>query len=261
MVFNDRIPMLPFCTETSNMFPNLQASNNALQQRSPEILKNLRDILIINNQNGNFGFSLLHQHFPLKQYQILVELNNVTTPWTVSNADIADLHNHGFITYKTGVIVPTSWAFTNVSDSSILLMPYEYTYVEGGSASDAILLQDRKYTEFVDATTTALKQSELQGHIALTLLPDTEIDGAVETTIGEANIVRLRGEHNVASPFHASDCKHSHEIQASFFWPTEEGGKIPMKAKGSKCDSMDTCKCTVEDLDDSLRIEGTCPGG
>lgn len=90
------------------MFPNLQASNNALQQRSPEILKNLRDILIINNQNGNFGFSLLHQHFPLKQYQILVELNNVTTPWTVSNADIADLHNHGFITYKTGVIVPTS---------------------------------------------------------------------------------------------------------------------------------------------------------
>lgn len=125
-------------------------------------------------------------------------------------------------------------------------MPYEFAYVAKDSQGP-IILHDNEYQSFIQLLAAALEEADLQGRIALTALPDVDTDSAIETTVGQASILRLRGEHNVASTIYPSTCQHPHEIQASFFWPTGFDGKVPVKAKGSKCDSMETCKCTVKD--------------
>lgn len=226
---------LGFSTEEFNRISTLGEANRALQraQKSwPTLLMCLRDILVEHSLNDKFGYSLLHRHFPLKQQHILVELDGVTTLWKVSQAQLAEIHADGVCLYETGAIHPTSWMLVRQGNGTMTLMPFEFAYVNG-TYLDTISLGERRYEAFLQSFLYVLEQANLQGAIALTLMPDVEIDGAIEKTIGEANILRVRGEHNVASRKYPSGCEHEIEIQASFFWPTGADGQVPVKAKGS----------------------------
>ncbi|KAK5088218.1 hypothetical protein LTR05_002435 [Lithohypha guttulata] len=250
---------LSYSPRQVNKIKSLEESHSAFEKANEahELLAKLRELLIKYKKNDEFGFSLLHRHFPLELdidcKQLLVELDNVATPWALLDLDMhtdIDPTKHqldvaGYIKYKNGVIHPTSWMVVE-TDGSIGLMPYEFAFVPNTSTfTKAITPAQLHSSDFIRAYVALVKQLELQDVVALTLLPDIDIDGAVEHTVGKANILTLRGQHNVASPEHPADEKHRHNIQASFFWPTNADGMVPYKAKGSDCEGWETCKATV----------------
>ena len=105
-------------------------------------------------------------------------------------------------------------------------MPYEFAFTfDWDSPPEKLNPFSRENEAFVAGFVNTVKSFGLDKHIALTLVPEVDVDGAIETTIGHANVLRLKGEHNVVSPAHPADSKHN--IQASFYWPTGPDGTIP----------------------------------
>lgn len=119
MTVSQQIKVTRFSTEIFNKIPTLEYSNRALEQTSPGTLNNLRDLVVDARLNDRFGYSLLHRHFPLKQQQILVELNGVTAPWKVSDLDLDVLCDVDFTKYPNGTIWPTSRMLVKQGNGSI----------------------------------------------------------------------------------------------------------------------------------------------
>ena len=210
--------------------------------------KQVRQLLVDHNKNDAFGISLLHRHFPLGPKQILVEMNNITTPWSMFTMGIAQLYAKGYTQFQEGIIYPTSWMIVAPEDGQTGgcgLMPYEFAFTfDWEFVPDNLNPFSRENEAFVASFLDTVRQLGYEKHVALSLVPEVDVDGAIETTIGHANVLRLKGEHNVVSPAHPADSKHN--IQASFFWPTQPDGTISQKAKGASCEGWDTCKATVK---------------
>jgi hypothetical protein len=80
---------------TDNYIPSTYANFTDLEDavlayrkaKGSEALKEIGQIFIKHNQVENYGLTLLHRHFPLKDNEILVESTNnkvaVTMPWRI----------------------------------------------------------------------------------------------------------------------------------------------------------------------------------
>ena len=123
----------PHSSNTFSEVGSLQTSVEAFErykEQDPAILERLPKLVVDHKKNDVFCMSLLHKHFPISENQILVELDNVTTPRKVSSTDVAQLCTKGFPLYedlsKDGRIYPTSRAVT--INEPLRLTPYEFAF-------------------------------------------------------------------------------------------------------------------------------------
>ncbi|KAK5096296.1 hypothetical protein LTR70_003065 [Exophiala xenobiotica] len=222
-----RTSTIPYSPAVFNGIGTLQAATEAFEARkakAPNLLDLFRRVFVESGKNNAFGISLLHKHFSISDHQVLVELNNVATPWTVYASTMEQIQKTQTAEYEDGEIHATSWMVVPGGRKAASLMPFEFSFIP----------------------TDTIKRMDLQDVVALTAVPEGHFDGAVETTIEDKTILHLKGEHNVASLDHSSGRKHN--VQASFFWPTKSDGTIPAKAKGTGCEDRDTCRATVPEV-------------
>lgn len=249
-----KTPTMPYSSAIYNKIGNLEDAVRAFEAKKakhPTLLNLFRQVFVEGNKNDAFGISLLHKHFSIFENQVLVETNNVTTPWRLSASTFDQLREKGYAEYEDSIIYPTSWMVVPAgpTNKTAKLMPFEFAFSPEGAIGLPKIMHNNpsapEHTGFAQDFANMIRTLDLQDVVALTALPEVDIDGAIETTIGNKNILRLKGEHNVASPDHPAEGKHN--IQASFFWPTKPDGTIPIKAKGASCEGWDTCKATVKD--------------
>lgn len=245
-----RTSTIPYSPAIFNRIGTLHAATEAFEARkakAPKLLDLFRRVFVESGKNNAFGISLLHKHFLISGHQVLVELNNVKAPWTVYASTMEQIQKTDTAEYEDGEIHATSWMIVPGGRKTARLMPFEFCFVPtGAGGSNRPFRNDAnapQHKDFAQAFADTIKRMDLQDVVALTAVPEGDFDGAVETTVGDKNVLHLKGEHNVASPHHPSDGKHN--VQASYFWPTKSDGTIPGKAKGTGCEGWDTCKATV----------------
>lgn len=105
----------------------------------------------------------------------LVELNNISTPW-----DVGDAQSIG------GVLLPQSWILLENQ-----LVPYEFCYLHGDAAYGQQLSQEATLASlggFLDELYAKLVDIGIHDLLGLRLHPGLEFDGLVEVTVGRANI-------------------------------------------------------------------------
>jgi len=248
-----RTPTIPYSPAIFNGIGTLQAATEAFEARkakAPNLLDLFRRVFVESGKNNAFGISLLHKHFSISDHQVLVELNNVTAPWTIYASTMEQIRKTQTAEYEDGEIHATSWMVVPGGGKAARLMPFKFSFIPTGAGgtnrpfrNDANVPQHK---DFVQAFADTIKRMDLQDVVALTAVPEGHFDGAVETTVEDKTILHLKGEHNVAPLDHSSGRKHN--VQASFFWPTKSGGTIPAKAKGTGCEDWDTCRATVPEV-------------
>jgi hypothetical protein len=136
-----------------------------------------------------FGIAVLHRHFDLEANERLVEVNNVATPW-----DVADPPRVG------GTIVPTSWLFREDK-----LIPYEYSFVGADKDKLDTHPQPSQFPAFLEELSAVLKKLRVQRYLALTVHPAPDFKGAIEFTVGRANVALQpeRVSHSLLDRFEA----------------------------------------------------------
>lgn len=72
-----------YTTNAFNSLPDLHhAQDNFVSNRGPDIVATLLRPLIVKHQlEARLGVGLLHRHFDLLDEEMLVEFNNISTPW------------------------------------------------------------------------------------------------------------------------------------------------------------------------------------
>lgn len=121
-----------------------------------------------------YGVSLLHKHFSMETNQRLVDLRNMSTPWTVNNSDIVVPKYEGFI-------IPRTFRFFNGVWS-----PVEFDVLPGSSDGDP----DH---EFLVGISALLHQHGLDNVLGLRSLDRYDPELSVEITEGKTNIMIPRG--------------------------------------------------------------------
>lgn len=121
-----------------------------------------------------YGVSLLHKHFSMETNQRLVDLRNMSTPWTVNNSDIVVPKYEGFI-------IPRTFRFFNGVWS-----PVEFDFSPCSSDGDS----DH---EFLVGISALLHQHGLDNVLGLRALDRYDPELSVEITEGKTNIMMPRG--------------------------------------------------------------------
>lgn len=124
-----------------------------------------------------FGIGILHRHFDVAANERLVEVNQVSTPWRVGDAERTG-----------GKIAPTSWLFKGNQ-----LIPYEFRFVRV-NAGNSPEPQPADYPQFLQDLAGTLRQLKLQRYLSLTVHPSPGYQGSVEFTAGRANVSLLPHE-------------------------------------------------------------------
>jgi hypothetical protein len=105
----------------------------------------------------------------------LVELNNISTPWNATDAQVIG-----------GTLLSQSWVFVDNQ-----LLPYEFVYAHGDAADVQRLSQDALLAScggFLAELYAKLLALGLDKTLGLRAHPGPEFDGLVEVTVGRANI-------------------------------------------------------------------------
>lgn len=107
--------------------------------------------------------------------QQLVELNNISTPWNVGDAQSIG-----------GSLLSQSWRFMDTK-----LAPYEFSYSHGDAADEQVRSQGATLGSlgvFLAELHTQLLVLGLVKTLGLRVHPGPDFDGLVEVTAGKANI-------------------------------------------------------------------------
>jgi len=105
--------------------------------------------------------------------ELLVEVNNVSTPWQVGDAERAG-----------GCVIPISWLFHGDQ-----LIPYEFSFVGVEGVGHAKSQPSECAPQFLEEIAAALKRLKLVRYLSLIVHPGPKYQGSVEFTAGRANIV------------------------------------------------------------------------
>jgi len=105
--------------------------------------------------------------------ELLVEVNKVSTPWRVGDAERAG-----------GRVVPTSWLFRGDQ-----LIPYEFSFISVKGVGGAKSQPSQCDPQFLEELAATLKRLKLVRYLSLTVHPGPKYQGSVEFTAGRANVV------------------------------------------------------------------------
>ncbi|KAJ9613034.1 hypothetical protein H2200_002975 [Cladophialophora chaetospira] len=158
-----------------------------------------------------FGYQLLHRHFDLNDDEMLVEVNNVSTPWPKEAASDS----------PRSKISGRSWklvAKENSDSKKSAFMPYEFAYNSVCTKDDnttdltaPINLNDGNHKAFLDEFPASICNAGLDHIIALTAIPEIDHRGGLEITQGRANILLLPGQ------FYSADAENG--VEATWYFP------------------------------------------
>jgi hypothetical protein len=172
-------PSTPYKASLFNNLPDLKDSRHAFVNSDGERgVSLLLDLIEQHGLSGEYGISLLHRHFNIKDDEILVEVNGTTTAWKASGQELI---SDKAIDRYGGHVIPHSWMV--VDDGQ--LMPYEFRFRNDesdleplGSVSGSSFLQDFK---------ELLCKHDLEKVLGLCSI-DAQSKYLLEVTEGDANI-------------------------------------------------------------------------
>ncbi|KAK2777152.1 hypothetical protein FQN53_002353, partial [Emmonsiellopsis sp. PD_33] len=156
---------LPSLREAANLFKETQA-------REP-LLDPIGQLFLDSGMHERYGVSLLHQHFSMETNRRLVDLRNMSTPWTVNNSDIVVPKYEGFV-------IPRTFRFFNG-----IWSPVEFDYSPCTSDGDP----DQ---EFLEGISALLRQHGLDNVLGVRSLGRHDSELSVEITEGKTNIMMPR---------------------------------------------------------------------
>ena len=158
---------LPYSVHHYNSLPGLEEAETRFKSAESEILfDKIGQVFIKHHVENRFGAVLLHNHFFLKDNEILVNVGNATVPWDITS-EAKELEEVG----------PCSWRF--VDDG---LTPYEFVHSKGTWT----LLEDIPLAFLQDFHKT-IKENNLVDVLGLCLVPENDTI-LTEFTSGRANI-------------------------------------------------------------------------
>lgn len=142
----------------------------------------IRQIFIDFGVQSKYGLALLHNHFPLKDNQRLVDYHNTATAWEVEDdvSAVSPKYN--------GHIVPRAYMFENND-----IVPYEFSFVPGMTD-----IPGSTETEFFNALNQTLTDLGLENLFGVRDLHDHDNHLSVEITEGDANIMLPRDKSYTA---------------------------------------------------------------
>jgi len=162
-----------------NSLPSLEVAEQQFKAKEAhQYLEGpIRQIFLDFDVQSKYGLALLHNHFPLKANQRLVDYNNTATAWSVDDdvSAISPKYN--------GQVVPRAYMFENND-----LIPYEFSFVP---AADIPVAPDTGFFNALNQTLTTLGLEKLFG---VRDLQDYDNALSVEVTEGDANIMLPRSD-------------------------------------------------------------------
>ncbi|KAK2803796.1 hypothetical protein FQN51_003026 [Onygenales sp. PD_10] len=150
---------LPSLREAANLFKETQA-------REP-LLDPIGQLFLDSGMHGRYGVSLLHKHFSMETNQRLVDLQNLSTPWTVPKYE--------------GFVIPRTFRFFNG-----IWSPVEFDYSPCTSDGDPD-------PAFLVGISALLRQHGLENVLGVRSLDRYDSELSVEITEGKTNIMMPRG--------------------------------------------------------------------
>ncbi|ERF73704.1 hypothetical protein EPUS_00958 [Endocarpon pusillum Z07020] len=104
--------LLPYTAAEFNSIPDIMDSAKGFEEANTSglLLQELGQALPKREVNCSLGVTLVHRHYDLAQYEMLVNIGNVAVPWNTNNE-------------ASGLANPSSWCFTKDG-----VMPYVFTY-------------------------------------------------------------------------------------------------------------------------------------
>ncbi|KAI9747541.1 MAG: N-acetyl-glucosamine-6-phosphate deacetylase [Chaenotheca gracillima] len=165
------VPILPYSVGHYNSLPELHAARNQFEstQASEILFTEIGEALLKHNVEKKLGVVLLHNHFLLEPYEILVNVGSVAVPWD-ARSGAEELTN----------VTPSSWRFIDGG-----LTPFEFAH-----AATNMLLDQQQTQAFLVEFGAILNKLRLANLFGICALGGRSIDGptTMEFTSGRANI-------------------------------------------------------------------------
>ena len=162
-----------------NSLPSLEVADQQFKAKEAhQYLEGpIRQTFLDFDVQSKYGLALLHNHFPLKENQRLVDYHNTATAWSVDDdvSVVSPKYN--------GQVVPRAYMFENND-----IIPYEFSFVP---ATDIPVSTNTKFFNALNQTLTALGLEKLFG---VRDLQDYDNGLSVEVTEGDANIMLPRSD-------------------------------------------------------------------
>ena len=164
--------VLPYAVEDYNSLPELNVAKHQFDSaRGSDILfTEIGETFLKHHVEKFLGISLLHNHFFLKQHEMLVTVNSVAVPWdnTSGAMELADVN-------------ATAWRFTDRG-----LAPYEFAYAAAVEES----LSRHPIQSFLLELAAVLEKWHLTNILGICSLPENSLNKppTMEFTSGRANI-------------------------------------------------------------------------
>ncbi|PPQ83200.1 hypothetical protein CVT25_004259 [Psilocybe cyanescens] len=168
-----------YSTALFNSLPSLQTAEEQFSSKDAKqhLEGPIRKIFLDFDVQTKYGLALLHNHFPLKEGQRLVDYHSTATAWEVDD-DVSVVSRK-----YNGQVVPRAYMFENDD-----IIPYEFTFVSGSVEEDPVS-GDEPFFNALNQTLTSLGLEKLFG---VRDLQDYDSEKTVEITEGEANIMLPR---------------------------------------------------------------------
>jgi hypothetical protein len=161
--------ILPYTSQHYNSLPSIAEAGSSLTPTDIALLTStIGQVCIKHNVQKYFGITLLHNHFPLSDNEMLVSIGSVAVPWkTTSRApELRDIKG-------------SSWRFTDQG-----IVPYEFAY----DVDSRVDLSD--FLPFLSELRIVLERLDLMGKLGVCVFASEDLDNTtqVEFTQGRANI-------------------------------------------------------------------------
>lgn len=131
------------------------------------------------------GVGLLHRHFDLYDNEMLVEFNDISTPWLTAECNISSISSSA-----GGSVVPNGFYV-----SRGILVPYEFAFIPM-SREREIDLDAPILLEFAGKFIRLIQDHGLENIVALRVLQNPDVDGLLEMTKGRTNINLKPGQYS-----------------------------------------------------------------
>jgi hypothetical protein len=163
----------PYSAQHFNAIPDIHDARDTFAAKAGRAFVDAVFIPLVKKHGleDKVGLSLLHRHFALEDGENLVELNNISTPWSADNNETS--------LPVGGQILPTAWL---IQDGKF--MPYEFyfTPVNCSFSFKSIDLTDPNIRGFLEDFVEAVKDADLDGLVSLRLSPQGNFDKTLEVT-------------------------------------------------------------------------------
>jgi hypothetical protein len=190
---------VPYSTEVFHKALSIHSAGAAFRKRNADafISGTLEPIIREHDMEALFGIGLIHRHFDLEAEEILVEFNNISTPWACEP---------GLTTSDAGfnsLIYPVAWMLKESANhdggETRKWMPYEFAFSPVAGKDSFVVNLDNSPAKqaFLEAFTTALTEGGFQDILGLRAWPGEGFGGTLEFTQGRANINLKEGQYEI----------------------------------------------------------------